>query len=154
MFMLRVLALILTLALLTACGGEQPAETSGEEGASYAFGDAARPGEASRTIEVQTTDDLAFEPAEVTVQQGETVTFAITNTGNLPHDFVLGDEAAQEEMEMEGMAHGEANAVSVPAGATVELTWTFDGETEGLVYGCHEPGHYEAGMVGTVAVQP
>ncbi|HSK97563.1 MAG TPA: plastocyanin/azurin family copper-binding protein [Euzebyales bacterium] len=43
--------------------------------------------------------------------------------------------------------------MSVPSGETVELTWTFDGETEGLLYGCHEPGHYEAGMVGDIVVE-
>lgn len=193
MFRVHTIGLILVL-VLSACGGQEAAETTdeqitdeemaeeemtdremaeeemtdgemaeGEE--SFAFGHPAEAAEATRTIEVETSDDLVFHPPEVTVQQGETVTFAVTNPGNLEHDFVIGDEQAQEEhahemeageeeMEMEGMAHGGANAISIPAGETVELTWTFDGETEGILYGCHEDGHYEAGMVGSITVEP
>jgi uncharacterized cupredoxin-like copper-binding protein len=43
------------------------------------------------------------------------------------------------------------NAVKVGPGETAELTWRFD-ETGTLLYGCHEPGHYEGGMVGTIEV--
>lgn len=42
-------------------------------------------------------------------------------------------------------------AVTVPAGTTKQLTWTFT--TAGTtLYGCHEPGHYASGMKGTVTV--
>jgi uncharacterized cupredoxin-like copper-binding protein len=168
---------VLALVTLNACGGsdaaqgtspsqEETAEQGGGEAGEgeFSFGTPADPTDAERTIEVRTSDELAFEPAEVSVQHGETVTFAVTNDGKLPHDFVLGDEATQEQhaqemaaseedMAHEGMEHGDANAISVPAGETVELTWTFGGDADRLLYGCHEPGHYEAGMVGTIIVE-
>jgi uncharacterized cupredoxin-like copper-binding protein len=183
--MARTRTVLLILALLvSACGSgegvggsssgtdeEVPAgegmsehDMEGMEEGGFAFGTPADETQATRTIEVRTSDELIFEPAEVSVQQGETVMFRVINEGNLPHDFVLGDEATQEEhaaemaaseedMQREGMEHGEANAISVPAGETVDLTWTFDGDTEGILYGCHEPGHYEAGMVGRITVE-
>lgn len=174
MSMTRTVLLTLALLTLSACGSAQdtgdsssgmdtemsPGQEMPEGEAESAFGTPADSADATRTIEVRTSDELAFEPAEVTAEEGETVTFRVINEGNLPHDFVIGDEAAQEQhaeemaasdegMEMEG----DANAISVPAGETADLTWTFDGATEGILYGCHEPGHYEAGMVGSIVVE-
>jgi uncharacterized cupredoxin-like copper-binding protein len=45
----------------------------------------------------------------------------------------------------------EPNAVDVPAGGTARLVYTFD-QPGMLEYGCHVPGHYAAGMLGTVTV--
>ena len=61
---------------------------------SGAFGEPADASEADRTIEVTVDNDLAFEPAEFEVAAGEVVTFRITNTGDVEHEFVLGDEQA------------------------------------------------------------
>jgi uncharacterized cupredoxin-like copper-binding protein len=144
--------------------GEETDGGNSTEEAGFAFGRPADASDADRTVEISTGNELVFDPAEVTVARGETITFVITNDGDLMHDFVIGDEAAQEdhaeemaaseeEMAMEGGQHGGANAVSVPAGETVELTWVFDGETDGLLYGCHQAGHYEAGMVGEIIVE-
>lgn len=186
MFLPRILLAALMVVTLAACGADQPATSSaaasdhattapmddmdhaddhgGSEGGEFAFGRPANAADADRTIEIRTDNELVFDPAEVTVAAGETVTFSITNEGDLLHDFVIGDEAAQQEhaeamaamdeaMGSEGEEHGGANAVSAPPGETVDLTWTFHGETEGLLYGCHEPGHYAAGMVGTIVVE-
>ena len=46
---------------------------------------------------------------------------------------------------MGGMSHGHDNAVSVKPGKTGSLTMTF-AEAGTLIVGCHEPGHYAAGM--------
>jgi uncharacterized cupredoxin-like copper-binding protein len=46
-----------------------------------------------------------------------------------------------------------SNAVSVAAGATGELVWTFT-DAGVLHIACFEPGHYEAGMRGTISVLP
>jgi uncharacterized cupredoxin-like copper-binding protein len=150
---------MLTLITLAGCGGGDQSA-----GSTDAFGQPADAADADRTVAMSTGNELVFNPSKVTVARGETVTFVITNDGDLMHDFVIGDEAAQDEhaeemaatddeMAMEGDEQGDANAVSVPSGETVELTWDFDGETDRLLYGCHEPGHYEAGMVGEVIVQ-
>ena len=111
---------------------------------------------ADRTVEI-TMSDIAFAPAAVTVAKGETVTFRFTNTGKLTHDAFLGDAAAQAEHEKDMNAggghggHGGDDAITVEAGKTGTLTHTFDeaGTTE---IGCHEPGHYGAGMKVVVTV--
>jgi uncharacterized cupredoxin-like copper-binding protein len=99
--------------------------------------------------------DVAFTPAAVSVTKGETVTFALTNSDAVRHDAFLGDAAAQAEHE-KGMraghgAHGGGDAVTVEPGTTATLTHTFD-EAGTVEIGCHEPGHYAAGMKVVVTV--
>lgn len=111
---------------------------------------------APRTIEVSITDGLRFDPDGLTVRVGETIRFVITNPTPIDHEFVIGDEAAQRMHATEmagGMMHDDAHAVSVPAGETRELIYTF-GAAGDLEIGCHVPGHYEAGMHAPVAVAP
>jgi uncharacterized cupredoxin-like copper-binding protein len=108
-----------------------------------------------RTIEVRTTDELRFEPAEITVSAGETVRFEVTNDGEAVHEFLIGDEAAQdafaEEM-AEGGHHGTDAGVTIEPGETETFEYTFDASGD-LLAGCHEPGHYEGGMVATITVE-
>jgi uncharacterized cupredoxin-like copper-binding protein len=54
-------------------------------------------------------------------------------------------------MALGGMGHGHDNALSLKAGETGSLTMTF-AKAGSLLIGCHEPGHYEAGMKATVTV--
>lgn len=105
-----------------------------------------------RTIDVRMVD-IAFDPTTIDVEAGETVRFRFTNDGELPHDAFIGDDAAQEEHgeEMAEASHGghgedDSQAVTVEPGATAELVHTFVGD-ESIRIGCHQPGHYEAGMV-------
>lgn len=51
------------------------------------------------------------------------------------------------------MAHDDPNTVMIPPGKSAELTWTFSKAT-GLEFACNLPGHYQAGMVGNLEVQP
>ena len=107
-----------------------------------------------RTIEVRTTDELRFEPAEISASVGETVRFEVSNDGQTVHEFLIGDEAAQDEFaaEMaEGMDHETDAGVSVEPGETETFEYTFDEPGE-LLAGCHEPGHYEGGMVASISV--
>jgi uncharacterized cupredoxin-like copper-binding protein len=113
--------------------------------------------QAPQTVQVEMTDELRFEPAEFTFRAGETVQFEVTNAGAIVHEFLIGDEAAQEEFEMEmsegdGMAHDTDAGVSVEPGATETFEYTF-AEAGELLAGCHEPGHYDGGMVATITVE-
>lgn len=128
-------------------------------GMSGDYGEPADASEADRTVEVNVDDDLAFEPAEFEAGVGEVITFQISNTGSVEHEFVLGDQEAQDQMaEMMDSEEGDhahsgemTNAVTIHPGETAELTWRFT--TEGTVLiGCHVPGHWEAGMQGEVTV--
>lgn len=141
-FALMTMALVSLLAV--GCGGSDH-ETQGSTS------DA----KAARTVDV-TMKEFAYEPASVSVKAGETVKFVFRNSGAILHDAFLGDEAAQteHEQEMRGggkMEHDDA-AVKVIPGKTGELTHTFDKAGEALIIGCHETGHYQAGMKMTVTV--
>ncbi len=57
------------------------------------------------------------------MQAGETVHFEVTNAGQIVHEFLIGDEAAQDEFETEmcegdGMAHDSDAGVSVERGSS------------------------------------
>ena len=139
-------------------------EAAGEEGDEHAegmftFGEPAEASEADREIAINANDDFTFGPNEVTVTAGETITFVVTNTGQIPHEFVLGDEAMQDAHEAEmaamattEMAHDDDNAVMLSVGETKELTWHFN-EAGTVLIGCHQPGHYAAGMKAAVNVE-
>jgi len=140
----------------SAMMSQMPMGSDGMEAEIGALGEPANAAEADRTIQLTATDQLVFDPDTIEVQVGETVTFEIENTGTVDHEFVLGSaewqkQHEQEMMESPGMAMDEPNEVELPAGDTASLTWHFTeaGTTE---YGCHEPGHFPAGMVGTIAV--
>ena len=119
--------------------------------------DSGSPGDSStRTVEIEMRD-IEFSPTTVDVEKGETIRFLFTNSGAVTHEAYVGDAAAQEdhadEMEsMGGMDHGgDAEVLTVKPGETGELSYVFD-EAGTVQIGCHEPGHFEAGMVLDVEV--
>ena len=137
------LALTAALALLTvSCGDGEDAKSP-----------------AARVVNV-TMVDIGYEPASIQVGRGETVRFTFTNSGKVPHDAYVGDAAAQAEHEKQmraaesgghGGHGGDTDAITVAAGQTGELTHTFD-RTGTVEIGCHQAGHYAAGMKITVTV--
>lgn len=115
---------------------------------------AAAPG--GRTVQVRMGDDMRFHPRRIEVRQGETVRFVVRNTGRLPHEFVLGTPAQLREHAAQmrahpGMAHVDPATLQVPPGGSGELAWTFE-RPGTLSYACLVPGHYEAGMRGSLQV--
>ena len=119
-----------------ACGGSDPDDSTG--------------GDDVRSIEIEMRDN-AFAPAAITVPAGEEVRLVFHNTGKVDHDAFIGDHMAQADHEEEmsedrGMHHGgDSDAITVEPGDTGTLTHTFDAGDEVLI-GCHQPGHYRAGM--------
>lgn len=137
-------------------------------------GEPGKPGDVTRTINVKMHDNY-YEPESMTIKEGETVKFVITNAGELVHEFNIatGDmhKAHQPEMMMmmehgvlEGdrinwdaakkmqasMGHGmhnDPNSVLLEPGKSGEITWKFPEHAE-LEFACNVPGHYDAGMVG------
>ena len=154
-------SLLAIAVTMSACGsgGEgagQAGDGSHQHMEAMVPGSPADPGQAESEIEIKALDDLRFEPASVEVDAGEVVTFVVTNEGKTEHEFVLGDEAFQEmhETDMQDSGHHMMdmdNGVTVAPGQTAELTWRFDDPGE-VLFGCHEPGHYDGGMVGTITV--
>ena len=107
-------------------------------------------------LDVTLTDALRIEPATMSVPAGVPVTFVVTNTGEIDHEFYLGDEAAQAEHESEmqamgGMVHDEPEGIALDPGETKALTFTF-AEPGATLAGCHIPGHYPGGMKAAITV--
>jgi len=122
------LAAVTAIALLVAAcagGGSTPAPSASVAPTAAPSPTAAATAPATR-IEVKLTDALRIEPAVMTVPAGVPVTFVVTNTGAIQHEFVLGDEAAQAEHETEmggsmGMGQDEEMAIGIDPGETKEL---------------------------------
>jgi uncharacterized cupredoxin-like copper-binding protein len=117
-------------------------------------------GDTARTINVNMADDMRYDPDRFDVNVGQTVTFEVRNSGQATHEFFIGtaDEHRDHAEEMRESNHGDdahadPAALSLDPGQSGSLTYTFEEAGEMLV-GCHEPGHYEAGMVAPVTVHP
>ncbi|MDR9438717.1 MAG: plastocyanin/azurin family copper-binding protein [Halomonas sp.] len=158
-----LLALAMGLITTTAFAG------AGHGGSQAAVSDA----DIDRTIRLE-AGDMWFNAENLDIAPGDTINFKIVNTGNLEHEFVIGDAKAQQEhREMmqamrgsghgnggnggHGMAGGEQGAsmpsVTIAPGDTAELVWTAPQNVDGLEYACNIPGHYEAGMSGHIDFQ-
>ena len=102
------------------------------------------------------SDELRYDPADINVTAGETVRFVVINDGRTVHEFLIGDEAAQAEFAADmaaGDSHGHTDAgVTVEPGQSETFDYTFDDPEAELLAGCHEPGHYDGGMVATIVV--
>lgn len=145
-----LLALALGLTTTTAFAGP------GHGGSQATVSDA----DIDRTIQLQ-AGDMWFDSESLDIAPDETIKFEIVNTGNLEHEFVIGDAEAQKEHRdmMQAMMGGSHNmgqmeqgasmpAVTIAAGETAELVWTAPDNVDALEYACNIPGHYEAGMSG------
>lgn len=96
-----------------------------------------------------------FEPDRVTVKPGGTVRFVITNVDPIEHEFIIGPPEIHDLHERgEPHFHAGEGEVTVPAGATVETTWTFGpAGNPDVAYGCHLAGHWAYGMHGKALIR-
>ena len=96
-----------------------------------------------------------FEQDRVTVKPNSTVRFVIHNADPIDHEFIIGPPETHDIHER-GQPHFHTGAVpgevTVPAGATVETTWTF-GPSGDVAYACHLAGHWTYGMHGKALVR-
>jgi uncharacterized cupredoxin-like copper-binding protein len=126
---------------------------------------AAGPG--AREITVTMTDAMRFEPADIRIRVGETVRLRVVNAGAIRHELVAGTEAQLDEhariMAELGANHDTpGSAPHTHSSATMSMSLApgeerlveFRGAAAGtLSLGCFEPGHYEAGMRGSLVVE-
>lgn len=109
-----------------------------------------------RTVSLALDDSMRIVPAQFSVKLGETVRLRAINHGGVLHEVVLGTEeelAAHAELmkRFPDMAHDEAHMAHVPPGQSRDIVWHFN--RPGMFgYACLIPGHFEAGMRGTVRV--
>lgn len=110
----------------------------------------------TRTIEIDMSDAMRFTPSNIKAKQGETIRFVVKNSGQLSHEFVLGTakdlkdhyEVMKKFPEME---HADDNMLTVKPGQTREMVWQFT-KAGTISFACLHPGHYDAGMKGSIAV--
>lgn len=160
---------ILSISTAAFAGGghdkEAPHGASMNHGASMKpSGDHAssmgQPGDAAkvtRTIAVNMTDNMRYNPENITVKKGETIKFVVKNSGRIKHEMVLGSmeelkEHAEMMKKMPGMEHADENMVVVDPDKTGEIVWQF-AKAGKFDFACLQPGHFEAGMKGKIAVK-
>jgi uncharacterized cupredoxin-like copper-binding protein len=116
------------------------------------------PAKATRTITIRMADTMRFEPDRLTLREGDTVTFVVANGGAQLHEMVIGTEDelkkhAELMKKHPEMEHDEPYMAHVAPGKRGTITWTFT-RPGTFMYGCLIPGHWDAGMKGTVVVEP
>src|SRR5690554_8021979 len=57
------------------------------------IGQPGSPEQVTRTIEIDMNDQMRFTPSEIKVEKGETIRFFLKNSGQLPHEMVIGSLA-------------------------------------------------------------
>jgi len=128
------------------------------EGDPEPFGRAADPRKATRTVRVEMSDAFRFSPAQIIVKRGEVVRLIPVNRGRLMHEMVLGTMAELKEhaelmKKHPHMEHDEPHMAHVAPGKSGEIAWLFTRAGE-FYFGCLIPGHFDAGMIGKIVVEP
>jgi uncharacterized cupredoxin-like copper-binding protein len=121
------------------------------------FGRIGDPRKVKRVIGIDMSDTMRFFPSELRVKRGDTVRFELRNAGELHHEMVIGsmDELKKHAALMKknaGVHHVHMNAVHAAPGGKATVVWQFTKAGE-FYYGCLVPGHFEAGMIGTIIVR-
>ena len=140
-----LLAIVILAGITMAGAWPRPAPASVDPGSpGFQAGSAAVP----RFIRIVAGPSLRFYPDVVPIAPGETITFEVSTMGMTSHEFMVGpkaDVAADRE--------GTPEIADIGMMQTKVLTFTFDGPGP-FAFACHAPGHFEAGMAGTIVIQP
>jgi uncharacterized cupredoxin-like copper-binding protein len=154
-------------------------EHSGGHAHSNDAGEPGRKADVTRTLKIDMTENR-YSNEKVSVKTGETIRFVIRNKGELVHEFNIGTPsmhtAHQKEMMMmvdhgvleadrinhdrmkmdmgggKTMEHNDPNSVLLEPGKSGEIVWKFSNAGT-FEIACNVPGHYEAGMVGSLDVK-
>lgn len=148
-----------TAPAAAAAATPAPAGTAGNAPPST-IADAAASAPASAAVQeirVEMDDAMRFTPSRIEVEAGRPVRFVVVNVGRTTHELVIGTErelaAHAAEMRRGGAHHHGDASVRVRPGRSATLERTFARPVE-LGIACFEPGHFEAGMRGTLFVRP
>ena len=96
-------------------------------------------GTSAETVTVKGMDTFRYDPATLTAQVGQVINVTLDNEGVLEHNFVI----------------QEMNVSLGPVAGGQAASGSFTPVTAGAYeYYCDVPGHREAGMVGTLTVNP
>ncbi len=151
-YIIAALSMVL-LSSLASAGGNH----AGGRGEDTTIGQPGKTENVSRTITINMFDSMRYSPASISVKQGETIKFIVRNSGKIKHEMVLGTEKElKEHYEIMNknpeMEHDDKNMVTVQPGKSGEIIWQFTRAGK-IDFACLLPGHYDAGMKGTVMVK-
>ena len=125
-----------------------------------------------RTIEIVGTEDMKFSLTNIAAKPGEQLRVRLVSKGAMPkiamaHNFVLLNKAANQVEFAAAAANARATDFIPPdkkadvlaatalagAGETVEVTFKVPAAAGAYPYLCSFPGHFQAGMRGTLTVK-
>jgi uncharacterized cupredoxin-like copper-binding protein len=150
------------IALAMAVGSYVVVQQSSfaHEGHDFAAGEPGNKKRTSRTIMVTMTEadgKMLFAPNRIEVRRGEQIKFVLTNAGYLDHEFMIATpeenkKHAELMQKYPDMEHDDPNGRTVKTKQKGELIWRFT-KSGTFEFACLIPGHYEAGMYGTIIVK-
>jgi uncharacterized cupredoxin-like copper-binding protein len=121
------------------------------------FGREGDPRKVQRVVTIRTSDAMRYFPDQFRVKKGHTVRLLVHNGGRVHHDLLLG---TMDDLKMHAALARDAGKTPhegptftrVAPGRTGRIDWhcTKAGE---FYYGCLRPGHFDAGMIGTIIVR-
>ncbi len=122
----------------------------------HAWGQEGDSRKVTRTIIITMTDNMRFTPDVIDIKQGETIKFVVKNAGLVLHEMVIGtkEELAKHADLMKkhpNMEHDEPYMAHVDPAKKINLVWKFS-KVGTFMFACLIPGHFEAGMKGTINV--
>ena len=126
----------------------------------------------AKVIEMEGLNTLKFSKTEITAKPGQKITVKLTTVSKLPaqamaHNFVLLKQSADATAVAQASAKYADNEYISPemkdqiiaytdmagGGETVEVTFTAPEKPGEYTYVCTFPGHFLAGMKGTLTVE-
>ncbi|HXW04236.1 MAG TPA: plastocyanin/azurin family copper-binding protein [Vicinamibacterales bacterium] len=133
---------------------------------------AAKAAAGARTVDIVGTDDMKYSVTTITAKPGEQLRVRLTSKGTMPkiamaHNFVLLKLTASPVKFVQAGATARATDFIAPEtkdqvlaattlagnGETVEVTFKVPAAVGSYPYLCTFPGHFQAGMRGTLEVK-
>jgi azurin len=125
-----------------------------------------------RTIEIKGTDDMKYSVTSIVAKPGERIRVVLVSVGSMPkmvmaHNWILLKKGADQQAFVNASALARDTAFIAPAqkpnvlaatglagaGEKVEVTFVAPKVPGAYPYVCSFPGHFAAGMKGTLTVK-
>lgn len=162
MFLPIVVSMVLASGAIAQKPAPAPAPTQAKPAASGA----------ARTVEIASSDDMKYSVTTIPAKPGETLRIRLTSKGTLPkiamaHNVVV-LKAGAKQLDFVNAAATARDTDYIPAamkdqviaattmagpGETVEVTFKVPSAPGSYPYVCTFPGHFAAGMKGTIVAK-
>ncbi len=100
--------------------------------------------------------EFQFDPSQITVPAGASITVNLDNQGTLDHNWVVLESGYRVQT---SFTEGDQDHVffehqQTPAGQTVSVSFNAPSQPGDYQIVCSVPGHFESGMEGILTVAP